>query len=486
MRMGDAKEGSGTSLHSAAQKRKEESEDDFMKDFERDMLLGDETEESGGAENDLFFDSLDGIVNSVKEEMQSEKDDGDFGMGDAQTDFFGMDPLEALVNEVSSVKGAEEEGSLVDKDQDLLDLLRSEEGLSDIGDLLSEEEDDETFNDTVFQNFADVEMKEQTQGEGEPGSDSFGRDSFGGDFFGEGTDSEENGKKPKKPGFFARLKKLLFGEDEEEALEENQGKISISDDDMGDGSDDGFAIFHASDDDEEIEAPLSPEEEKARKKEEKKAAKAKKKEEREKKKKEKKEQKAKQPKKVKPKKVKPPKEKDNTPPLPKIPVLLVFVMAGSFFALIMVATNLLGYSNSFTEAKDAYSRGNYELAYRQVEGMKIKEADFEEYEKYRIAATVSEEYSAYESLMEGQLYDMALDSLIRTLGRCGKYYPDAEIYGCAGVLDDLKAETVNALSVFGISEEEAMALYDTRDRKEYSGEIYRILKAAGLEKVEEK
>ena len=160
-------------------------------------------------------------------------------------------------------------------------------------------------------------------------------------------------------------------------------------------------------------------------------------------------------------------------------------MAASFFALVMIATNLLGYSNSFTEAADAYSKGNYEEAYQQVAGVNVKEADSGEYEKYKIIATIDSEYKAYESLMQGEVYDMALDSLIRAIGRCDKYEQDAATYGCAGEVEKIKAQAVEALAIFGISEEDAMNLYGIEDRKEYSKEIYNVLTAAGLEKVTE-
>ena len=67
---------------------------------------------------------------------------------------------------------------------------------------------------------------------------------------------------------------------------------------------------------------------------------------------EKKAQKAKKPKK--------PKEPDNTPPLPKKPVALIMVMAASFLALVLVGTNLFGYTLSFNNAKQAYELGDWQ------------------------------------------------------------------------------------------------------------------------------
>ena len=135
--------------------------------------------------------------------------------------------------------------------------------------------------------------------------------------------------------------------------------------------------------------------EKARKKQEKKEKKEQKKKERAAKREQKKQEKANRPKKE--KKPKKPKEPDNTPPLPKAPVILCFVMAGSLLALVVIGTNLFGYSNSVAEAQKSYDLGDYESAFARLSGMEIKEADIEIYEKSRILAYASGEFRAYQS-----------------------------------------------------------------------------------------
>lgn len=432
------------------------NEDDFLKQFEKE--IDSDPSDKGNANDDLFFENVNDIVDGVKQEMQDK----------AQTED-STDDLDALVKEAAAKEEAvAEEEKQVDHDQDLMDLLKSEDGLSDIGDMLNADEAGESIEDDGLSGFDDIsEVSED----------------------GEKAEAETAAEKPKKEGFFAKLGKILFGEDEDEEEGKTEEKVSLERTampDIEDLTDENLQILQslegtpeAAEEPQEKEPTL--EEIKAKKKEEKK----KKKEEKEKKKKEKKEQKAKKPKKERPKKEKLPKEPDLTPPLPKVPVILIFIMAASFFALVMIATNLLGYSNSFTEAADAYSKGNYEEAYQQVAGVNVKEADSGEYEKYKIIATIDSEYKAYESLMQGEVYDMALDSLIRAIGRCDKYEQDAATYGCAGEVEKIKAQAVEALAIFGISEEDAMNLYGIEDRKEYSKEIYNVLTAAGLEKVTE-
>ncbi len=53
----------------------------------------------------------------------------------------------------------------------------------------------------------------------------------------------------------------------------------------------------------------------------------------------------------KPKKEKKPKEVDNTPPLPKGPVIAIVLMAVSLFAFVMIVTNLLGVSGKLKSGK---------------------------------------------------------------------------------------------------------------------------------------
>ena len=229
----------------------------------------------------------------------------------------------------------------------------------------------------------------------------------------------------------------------------------------------------------EAEPEISEEEKKAQAKKEKaekkaqaKKEKAEKKAQAKKAKAEKKAQKAKKPKK--------PKEPDNTPPLPKKPVALIMVMAASFLALVLVGTNLFGYTLSFNNAKQAYELGDYQAAFADVSGLTVKEADQETYQKYSIMANAAGEYQAYQTFMENGIYDMALDSLIRAVGRCDKYSEEAAAYGCSTELAKIRDQAVAGLSGFGLTQERAQELYAESERDTYSQELYSILAAAGL------
>ncbi len=164
----------------------------------------------------------------------------------------------------------------------------------------------------------------------------------------------------------------------------------------------------------------------------------------------------------------------------KKPVVLIMVMAASFLALVLVGTNLFGYTLSFNNAKQAYELGDYQAAFADVSGLTVKEADQETYQKYSIMANAAGEYQAYQTFMENGIYDMALDSLIRAVGRCDKYSEEAAAYGCSTELAKIRDQAVAGLSGFGLTQERAQELYAERERDTYSQELYSILAAAGL------
>ena len=457
-----------------------DSDDDFMKGFENDFLSGDdaddflrqfeqefaeEKEEPGtgafSAENDML-DSLDGIVSSVQQETyagQAPEEDEDDIMVDTLGDIpetRGMqadqeeDSLDFLVHEVSAAgeqSGADTVSSPRESDQDLMKLLQSDEEMQESAEM--------GMQDGVNSGFGHSEVGLE---------DSF----FGGDSGENELSLDDGDKKGKKESFFAKLSKILFGEDEDEQENTAKGVNNSSVAGQEDIAGDDFGILQ------ELGAVSASSAAPAPEQEEDAGGKKKKKE------KVKKEKKPKEKKPRKEKKPKPPKEPDNTPPLPKVPVVLTFVLVASFMVLVLLATNLMGYSNRVRAASDAYAMGDYQAAYQEIAGLSAKEKDTENWEKYELMAEIDGNYRAYQSLTEAKVYDMALDALITAVGKCSDYAEEAETYGCTSELEQTKSEAVAALGSFGISEETALEVYSIDDRENYSIEVYRILESAGL------
>ena len=401
--------------------RSDNDSDEFLKQFEQE-LNKEETSQGVTKAAQPMLDDIDQIMDSVNSnaEADGENEADDLSIDDFGFSDFGLDDAE-------TDSEAEKTETLPDEDDELMKIL------SGTG------EETESSEETAAAS-AEPQTSEETK---------------------------EEEEKPKKKGFFAKLAKLLFGDDE---LEDEEASAAQAEPVITEMSMEDMDILK------ELEGSSDGKKEKKEKK---------------KKEKKKKEKAPKQPKekKVKPKKEKkpkPPAEPDNTPPLPKVPVILVFVMAASILVLVLAGTHLVGYSNSFSDADQAFAEGRYSDAFQAVAGEKVKEKDTDTYEKYRITAMVYAEYEAYESMMNAKVYDMALDSLIRTVQRYDRYLQDAETYGCRGEFDKIASAAETALQQdFGLTAEDARTMYAMSDKETYSREIYKVLEKAGLSEVTE-
>lgn len=481
-------------------------DDEFLKEFEMELeKLDTDSVETGNEEDDLsLFDDLDSILSGAKEQMEAVETVAETEplVEDSQETDESIEALLGLQEEIpmnveeSAQEESAEESSASDGGFDFASLF-AEDGASAIDE--GPQEDADVLKILEGLDGIDLELDDEDMGASGGAGQDFGAlegflatsaaepmDEFS---FEEKTetneDSAEDKKKAKKDkksgektGFLNKLGLILFGEDDEDE-EETTGKKAVDSGNVaiGEASEDDLALF--GDYSEKAPSKPSAEDLKKAKKAEKEKKKKEKKEAKEKAKKEKKE---KPPKPKKEKKPKPPKEPDNTPPLPKKPVMLIFVMVASFVALVMLGADLLGYSNQLTNAKNQYAKKNYSEAFAEISGLEIKEEDLALYEKYHVMAMVSVELEAYESLMSRNFYDMALDCLVRTIGRAEKYRADAEIYGCVQELNELelKAETILS-ETFGVSKEEALEFYAYRDKKDYSIAIMNVIKGLGLE-----
>ena len=339
----------------------------------------------------------------------------------------------AEIPEASKTESEEEEPLLSEDDDaiNLMDMLSGDSDLSDIGDLLKADENGEEL--------------EHSEGEDSEVQDEFER--LGS--IEELKDLKEAKEKRKKQGFFSKIMSVLFGPDEEE----DDTKIA-EDDSLGSISSENREILKEMDADEE-------------------AGKKGKKEKKEKPKKEKA---------PKVKKEKPPKEIDRTPPLPKKPVILIFIMALSVLILILLGSSNLQYGQDMQQAKDDFASGSYVTAFQTVAGSSVKGKDENFYKKAQVLASIQSEYQSYESLSGINENDMALDALIRGYGRCVDGADLAQEYEITDEMAGLKAQILQQLSDhFGVSEEKAAELHAMTKRTDYTKAIQEILAAAGLE-----
>lgn len=440
-----------------ADRKKRKTSADFMREFENELddaelddIVNDfehEAKTAGSAEktDDGFFGNLEGIVNSAKEassQMQEEPKKEDSFEVNTLTDDSWTEKTEPVRSEGGPVSEEEQELS------ELLSELPSKEDISNLT--------------------GAARLMQEDNGEGAETEDSDGEKESSGK---EDKKSRKKGKKGKeeKGGFFSKLSKILFGDDEDELSEEGEKSAASGADD------EASQILKELDEAEEAgKNSASGKKGKGKKKKDKK-------EKKEKKEKPKKEKEPKQPKPKKEKKPKKPKEVDLSPPLPKAPVILIFIMSLSVMAFIILSSNLIGYSTSMEEAKEAYARQDYRKAYQTVAGLTAKEEDEEFVQRALLLAKVQGELQSGKDLYQSGKYTMSLDSYICALGRCSANYEEAAEYNIQKEYDGLKEKAAAELKEkFGVSQDTAEELYGLHSREEYTIEVYRIVKALGM------
>lgn len=401
----------------------------------------------GSAASDMMEDVND-IMDAVRKKVgdsgeeehpDTSKTPEDDASGEEETLGF-FDTLDedsaAEIPEASKTESEEEEPLLSEDDDaiNLMDMLSGDADLSDIGDLLKADENGEELEHSEDE---DSEVQDEFERLGS---------------IEELKDLKEAKEKRKKQGFFSKIMSALFGPDEEE----DDTKIA-EDDSLGSISSENREILKEMDADEG-------------------AGKKGKKEKKEKK------EKAKKEKAPKVKKEKPPKEIDRTPPLPKKPVILIFIMALSILILILLGSSNLQYGQDMQQAKDDFASGSYVTAFQTIAGSSVKGKDENFYKKAQVLASIQREYQSYESLSGINENEMALDALIRGYGRCVDGADLAQEYEITDEMAGLKDQILQQLSDhFGVSEEKAAELHAMTKRTDYTKAIQGILAAAGLE-----
>lgn len=482
-----------------------ESEDDIMNEFERELAqddadllssFGDELSDTGmdaaepeeSMSDDEFLDDIQKLMgeeeNGVakvanepalfqEEEHTMEADDSldamevdtitdDVGADDVQIDTDSLDAmlqeLDEEEKEISPETSAEPVAATEEsEEQDLMDLLseisEEDEDISDIGKMLKA--DEENMELEPEDEIGDMGMPEEFSTEEE-----------------EETPKKKKKKKKKKEkeepadgektGFFASLGKLLFGEDEPE---EDPEEIEREKQAAKEAKDAAAAEKQA--------MKEQKKKEKEELKQQKDKEKAEKKAEKDRIKKEKAEEKAKK---------KAEEQKDKTPPLPKVPVILISVMAASFGILIFLGSNIIGYATTVSQAKEAYKDADYMTAYTTLNGRELKEQDQELYLKSALMSYLQAEYDGYNTYISIHNYEGALDCLVRGVGRYELHISEAQEYGMEAEYQALESQIEQALSEqFGVSKKKAKKLYAIQKRLEYSTEIRNIIEKLGLE-----
>lgn len=352
----------------------------------------------------------------------------------------------------------------LDSDEDILELLAGlagdDEEISDIANMLKADENHEPIQDDGFldmdqelKNIAETKLDEEAEVDVKK------------------KKKIKKNKIKKENDMLAKLSKTIFGEDEVNAAEiinvpihELDGTETPEELEIIENLKNADIVIKSKEDQEKDEKQKLVQEKKA----EKEKASQEKKKEKDAKKAEKKANKAEKPAKV--------KIKDKTPPLPKVSVILIFLMSISFLLFILLATKGSGYQLAIKQTQELYKEEKYVEAYAKIAGVELKEANIPLRNKVILLAGLQEEYSAYTTFFKIKKYEQALDALVRGVGR---YYDGLEAAKALGVVSEYGVEYARlqeSLSLnFKITDEEAIKLYQMKKRNLYSAELVQIV-----------
>ncbi|MGN0415809.1 MAG: hypothetical protein ACI4FX_10000 [Agathobacter sp.] len=485
---------------------KAKDEEEFLREFEAELLqdelpdvseqFGEEifSDESSGQERDPLEESLDEVLANMAAEKQAPptvdedaefegelpeetKEQANVPTEEEKTLDQAMDAFDenisaeepSAVEEPSAAAAPPEGETNTDlsgmEDQDLMELLSQDADLADLGELLSDQEEGKPVaKEDSFEDFAKAQMDEQKQAVSQateqeaPESEA----SDGGKRNRKKSRKNKEKNTEKKSSVFQKLSKMFFGDDQEDIVE-------IPDDGTGE-------LVELSEENQQILKELAEADQK-----ESSGKKPKEKKKKEKKKKAPKPKKEKKKKPPKPKKEKKPKPVDNTPPLPRGPVIAIVILVVSLLGLVLLGTSTLGYQANVNAAKEFYQKGAYVEGFQKLQGLNIKQKDEKLYNRLAALAAVSEKYQAYLIFDNYGSKDMALDSLVCAYGRYEINQKFAEEYECEPELEALKTKITDALKAdFSMSQKEASQLYQIKDRDDYTIEIHKKLDELGF------
>ena len=417
--------GQALNVQTPAPDDKDASLDDMLTEFDRRMK-----------EQETQSDKPD----NVEDDKQDNVEDGNQEK-----------PAESIItNEPQMVEEIGEPDLAGNASKDILDILDSD-GLDNIGDLL-EGKIGETVAD--IDDYASSQMKVH-----------------------ETADAAVDAQDTEKKSLLKRIISFFTKEPQSDDVTDIQSTAEDAETDAKTLSDENKQILEALDADGELnEATDKPKKGKKPKKE-KKPKKAKKE-----------------------KKPKAPKEKkervgwEKGPKLPKGPVIVIWLFVMSIVVFVLICTFLLGNNSKVIDAQNTYNRAIadigqkkadsielYTKAYSRLSGLKLSGEDKQLYNKLSVLASVSGKYDAYKSFSDSGYVTMAADSLVCAAGRCAVNAENAKEYGCELQLEQLKNIISDTLSSqYGLSYDDAIALYNIDDRDDYTLALTQKLNELGI------
>ncbi len=188
--------------------------------------------------------------------------------------------------------------------------------------------------------------------------------------------------------------------------------------------------------------------------------------------KEKKEKKVKKTKEKKVKEIMQEVEDEDEGRINKVGAAIVFLFFGLFVAIIIIGTNIFSYGNSINQAEKYFNNKNYDKAYSEIAGTKIKEKDALLYKKIVTVMRVEKQVNSFENYYEMDEYPEALDSLLKGMKA---YDESVDVATDLGIKKDMKSVynqiLDNLKETFDLTKDQAYEIINATTQEEYSANV---------------
>lgn len=174
-------------------------------------------------------------------------------------------------------------------------------------------------------------------------------------------------------------------------------------------------------------------------------------------------------------------------PIPKsqlVPLkpMIAFVILGiAVSVLFLTFSNYSYYNSSIDEAKEKFIHQKYEEAYEILIGLDIKKKDEKFYEQVQTVRIVDRDLESYKNFVKVGDYELALEALVRGVGKYSVQAEYAKELKLEKEMYNLYEEMLKELTVrFGMTEKEALSLYNLKDKEGYTKQIEQVARDAAI------
>ena len=147
------------------------------------------------------------------------------------------------------------------------------------------------------------------------------------------------------------------------------------------------------------------------------------------------------------------------------------LIAAVISAVLIVGTNIFNKKSTIADAENAFDAGNYEEANGLLSGLSLKGDAKDLYNKNKLLASVQHGLTSYQHYVDLNKKGSAVDALIKTVGRKNKSEDLIEEYGISSQMDSLYSKITAALEENGLTEQQALDLYNMASLEEYTAKL---------------